>query len=340
MVVELGSALNFKIMAVRKTEGRLPEGLSPDDLGQSISSPDGKAILISYIISPLVVNRTNTYVVFVPDLDVAASVESYEWMITEENAAPTTQNTSIGELVYVPQTVSNLTVQVKAMANGNSEVASLSLSQEVVATNAELEELILSAADQPGPGIGNPDVARELVNDHNPYYQNVTLLTPENGDGFKQFVFSMVSDGALQRNPAQRKSMIDQLAASLNNGTDDYTTLISEGAGICKIRMTMLAMVIPDIVTWTELPEDPSARLTADEQLRQTLAAVDENKKIDLFNLVRFPKSNITQCGKILEALRNRYFANANFNDVLTGMSGTRAHWISRHYREGPILTN
>jgi len=327
-------------MAVRKTEGRLPEGLSPDDLGQSISSPDGKAILISYIISPLVVNRTNTYVVFVPDLDVAASVESYEWMITEENAAPTTQNTSIGELVYVPQTVSNLTVQVKAMANGNSEVASLSLSQEVVATNAELEELILSAADQPGPGIGNPDVARELVNDHNPYYQNVTLLTPENGDGFKQFVFSMVSDGALQRNPAQRKSMIDQLAASLNNGTDDYTTLISEGAGICKIRMTMLAMVIPDIVTWTELPEDPSARLTADEQLRQTLAAVDENKKIDLFNLVRFPKSNITQCGKILEALRNRYFANANFNDVLTGMSGTRAHWISRHYREGPILTN
>jgi hypothetical protein len=53
---------------------------------------------------------------------------------------------------------------------------------------------------------------------------------------------------------------------------------------------------------------------------------------------VRFPKSNITLCGRLLEALRNRYFSGTNFNDVLTGMSGTRAHWITRHYLEGPLV--
>ena len=326
-------------MAVRKTESKLPDGLVPEDLGQCVAASDGEVILLSFIISPLVINRVNTYVVFVTDPSMAATVEHYEWTITEENTTAVVQTTGIGELTYMPQTVANLTVQVKVITNGNNELATLILNQEIVMTNAELEELIHSSADQPGPGIGNIDVARELVNDHNPYYQGVTLQTPENGDGFKQFVFSMVSDGALQKNATQRKAQLDQLAASLNDGTDDYTTLISEGAGLCKIRMTMLAMVIPGTLDWMELPEESGARTAADEQLRQTLAALDENKKIDLFNLVRFPKSNITQCGKILEALRNRYFGNANFNDVLSGMSGTRAHWISRHYREGPLLT-
>lgn len=327
-------------MPVRKTEARLPEGFTPGDLGQSAQSADSSAVLISFIQSPLVVNRPNTYVVFVTNSTMATATALYEWTMIENGGAPIVATTTTGEFTYTPQAQGSLSVTVKLKGGDNSEQASLVLSQETVPTNAELETLITSAADAPGPGIGNLDVARELVNDHNPYYQQVALQAPESGDGFKRFVFSMVSEGALQRPPQPRKAHLDALAAALNEGAEDFVTVSAEGAGVCRIRLALQAMAVNGFLEWRELPDNNSSRVAAEQELREALDALEENKKIDLFNIVRFPKSNINQCGKILEALRNRYFGTTNFDDVLTGMSGTRAHWISRHYREGPIATS
>lgn len=327
-------------MPARKTESRLPDGFTSDDLGESAQAQEGNAALISYIKSPLVIARPNTYVVFVTDAATATAASSYEWTFTENGAVTATQTTLVGEFTYVPQAIGPLIVSVKVKGSDSADKSTITLNQEIVSLNAQLETLITTAADAPGPGIGNIDVARELINDHNPYYQQVTLQTPETGDGFKKFVFSMVSEGVLQRNAQQRKSHLDELAANLNSGAGDFVTLAAEGAGVCRIRLALHAMVVPGGLPWTELPDTTSVRASADQKLREALVALNENKKIDLFNLVRFPKSNITQCGRILEALRNRYFGTANFNDVLTGMSGTRAHWISRHYKEGPIATS
>lgn len=327
-------------MPARKTESRLPDGFTSDDLGESAQAQEGNAALISYIKSPLVIARPNTYVVFVTDAATATAASSYEWTFTENGAVTATQTTLVGEFTYVPQAIGPLIVSVKVKGSDSADKSTITLNQEIVSLNAQLETLITTAADAPGPGIGNIDVARELINDHNPYYQQVTLQTPETGDGFKKFVFSMVSEGVLQRNAQQRKSHLDELAANLNSGAGDFVTLAAEGAGVCRIRLALHAMVVPGGLPWTELPDTTSVRASADQKLREALVALNENKKIDLFNLVRFPKSNISQCGRILEALRNRYFGTANFNDVLTGMSGTRAHWISRHYKEGPIATS
>lgn len=324
-------------MGVRKTESRIPENVQAADLGQAAVATDGRCVLVSFIFSPLVIHRENTYVVFVTDTALATAVTSFEWSAVENSGAPTTQTTDFGEFSYTPQATGSLTLTVRLLNAAAAEQATLSLTQDVVVTNAELENLITASEAEPGPGVGNVDVARELVNDHNPYYQSVTLQAPEAGDGFKRFVFSTASDGALQHTPAQRKAHLNELAASLNGTGGDFATLSAEGVGVCAVRPVLQAMVLPAVLPWTELPDAPTPRATAEEQLRQTLAGLDENKRIDLFNLIRFPKSNITQCGRILEALRNRYFSGTNFNDVLAGMSGTRAHWISRHYREGPI---
>jgi len=181
-------------------------------------------------------------------------------------------------------------------------------------------------------------VARELVNEHNRYYQAAALQTTESGDGFKQFIFGVVFDGALQRDASRRKKHVDRLAASLNNPGEDFVGLTAEGVGVCGIRLALLAMTVGSpLLPWTELPETPAEHAAADEQLRQQIAALDEAQRIDLFNIARFPKSNITQCSRIVEALRDRYFSGANFNDVLTGVSGTRAQWIAKHFREGPL---
>jgi hypothetical protein len=325
---------------MRKTESRIPATLQASDLGQAVTSGDGRCTLVSFVTSPIVIGRENIYVVFITDAGLAAAAQSFEWAFTEQGGAPNTQTTQEGEVSYMPQTAGSLHLAVRILGAGNSEQASLLLDQDVVGPNGELESLIDDAQEEAGPGVANPDVARELINEHNLYYQAVALHNPESGDGFKQFLFGMVFDGALQREPTVRKKHLGRLAASLNSQEEDFSTLTAEGAGVCGIRLPLLAMTFgtpSPLLAWTELPEPAAQRAVAEEQLRQTLAALDETQRIDLFNVARFPKSNIVQCGRIIEALRDKYFSGANFDDVLTGMSGTRAHWITRHFREGPL---
>ena len=100
----------------------------------------------------------------------------------------------------------------------------------------------------PGSGVGNIDVSREAVNDHGFYYRQVTLQVPESGDGFKRFLFSMLYDNGIQRDAEQRKEHLDQLAATLNNQEPNFVTLATEGAGVCGIRLALLAMTLPQAV--------------------------------------------------------------------------------------------
>jgi hypothetical protein len=334
-------------MPVRKTESRLPANFQAADLGQAAVATDGRCALVSFITSPLVTNHENTYVVFITDEELAAAADSLEWAFSENGHAPNLQTTQFGEISYLPQDSGSLDVTVRILDASSSEQASLSLTQDVVIPNPKLESLIARASNEPGPGVANPDVARELVNNYNSYYQGVTLQTPESGDGFQRFVFSMVFDGALQQTPTQRKLQIEKLAQSLNNGSTDFAALAAQGVGVSAIRLALLAMTFQQgsgnpapVLNWTELPELSPKRILADEHLCEAMAGLDEATRIDLFNLARFPKSNIVRCAHILEALRDRYFSGITFEDVLTGLSGTRAERISRHYRGGPLRTD
>ena len=325
-------------MAVRKTESRLPATFQASDLGEAVVAADARCALVSFITTPLVVGHENVYVVYVTDAALASSTQSFEWSIVENGSVPAVQNTDAGEFPHVPTGPGSLTLEVRILGAGNAELATLSLTQQIVALNFELETLIAEFKNQPGPGISNPDVARELINDHNPYYQDVKLQAPEAGDAFRRFVFSMVFDAALKRPASERKQHLQELAASLNGEGSDFATLAGKGAGVSGIRLPLLAMVLPGMLTFTELPEANDQHALADEELRQALAALDEEKLLDLFSMVRFPKSNITLCGRILEALRDRYFAGTSFNDVITGLNGVRAQRIIQHFTQGPLL--
>jgi hypothetical protein len=331
-------------MPVRKTETRIPQGAAASDLGEAFVAADGRCALVSFITSPLVVNRENTYVVFVTDSGLATSAASFEWSFSENGGTASTQSTPIGEAAYSPQGTGSLSVTVRVLDAASAEQASLSLTQSIVPLHPGLEALIAAAKDQPGPGVSDPDVSRELVNDHNPYYQAVALPTPETGDAFQQFVFSMLFEGASKRKPEDRKQLVDDLAQALDGAaTDDFVNRTAEGVGVCSIRLPLLAMMPSTgapLLPWTELPQPAAQNSFADEKLRQTFAALDESTLIDSFNLARFPKSNITQCAHILAALRDHYFAGTIFTDVLTGMSGTRAFWIAMHFRQGPLITS
>jgi hypothetical protein len=331
-------------MPVRKTETRIPLQSTASDLGEASVAADGRCALVSFITAPLVVNRENTYVVFVTDAGLATQAASFEWSFSENGGTASTQSTQVGEAFYSPQDTGSLSVTVRIMDAGNAEQANLSLTQSMVPLHPGLEALIAAAKDHPGPGASDPDVSRELVNDYNPYYQAVSLPTPETGDAFQQFVFSLLFEGASKRSPQDRKQSLEDLAQALDSAAiDAFVDRTAEGVGVCNIRLPLLAMM-PSTgaapLPWTELPQPAAQNAFADQQLRQQFAALDESTVIDCFNLARFPKSNITQCGHIIAALRDHYFAGTNFSDVLTGMSGTRAFWIAMHFRQGPLATS
>jgi hypothetical protein len=333
-------------MGVRRTESRLPAGLSAGDLGQAEVSADGRCTLVAFVTTPIVVNRTNVYVVFVTDQALASSAASYEWSFSLDGGTPEVRTTTHGETRHSPTASGSLQVSVRILDGSNQEQATLQLTQDVVPTNATLETLIEAARNEQGPTVVHPEVARELINEYNLYYQNVALSTPEAGDGFKTFLFTMVHDGALEHAPADRARRIDGLAASLNDGTDDFATQATGSFGVCAIRLGLVAMTSPSsggatpALPWTEVAETGPTHATEEAALRQSVATLDVDTRVDLFNRARFPKSNIHQCGRILESLRDRYFTGKPFDDVLTRLDGTRAHWIIRHYREGPLHRN
>src|SRR3954454_24990442 len=279
-------------MSVRKTEIRLPAGHQASDLGQAAPASDGRAVLISFIPNPLVVNRENTYVVFVTDAGLAAATESFDWSFTENGGAPETHRTDFGEFAYTPHAAGVVEIAVRLLGAGDAEQASLTLAQDIVERNAELEALIAAAQNETGPTVANPEVARELVNEHNAYYQGVTLTTPESDNSFQKFVFATVSDGVLRRTPDERKRHVAALADSLSADGQNFGSLAAQEAGVSGIRLALLAMTEPHdggakLIDWTELPEPRPERAAADEQLRQRLQSLDENVRIDLFNIAR-----------------------------------------------------
>ena len=322
-------------MPVRKTESRIPDTFLAEDLGQAISAPG--CTMISYVTSPLVQNRLNQYVVFITDAGIAASAASYEWTITESGVAPANSTSIVGELELEPTHTGSLRVTVRILDSSDTEIATLTLDQTVVTASEELEDLIAESNEDAGPGMADPDALRELINQYNIYYQSVNLQNQEPIAGFKRLVFNMCFDGVMKRNEEERKRHVEQLALALNTGNADFATLSTQGIGVCNVRLLLLAMTLPGIMPWTLMPTDANQRAVTLNNLHQDLAGLDENKKIDLFNIARFPKSNIKACAKMLENLRNQYFNTTSFDDVLTGMSGARAQWIIAQYRQGPI---
>jgi hypothetical protein len=325
-------------MPVRKTETRIPTGMQPADLGQAVVAADSRCALISYVPNPIVLTRENTYVVLVSDPGLAAATLSFEWTFVENGGAPNVQTSDFGEKTYTPTATGTLAISVRLLGAAAAVQAELSMQQAIVISSVPLETLIDEAVSSTGPTAGSPDVLRELINEHNLYYQNVATQAAEAGEGFKKFVFSMVYDGASRKNRAERKTNLNELAASINTTSVDFATASSSGAGVCEIRPLLLSMILPGMTAWTLLPEDNAQRRVQMDTLLQALAAMDETKRIDLFNILRFPKSNIVYCGRLLEALRNAYFNTTNFEDVLSGMSGARSQWIIGQYRQGPVV--
>ena len=327
-------------MPVRKTETRIPSNLVPADLGEAAIAADGRSALVSYLTSPLSAGRENTYVLFVTDAALASSIASFEWSIDEQGAFPQSVQTDVGQLSYTTSGIGTIAVNVTFLDAGGAELGSVEILQEIGPVNAALETMIADAVEKPGPGGSNLDVIREMVNAYYFYYHAAQLKNPEPGDAFLRYLCGFIFDGVLKRSSSDRAALLDKCSDAIETKAQELAALATQGLGVCGVRLGLLAMTYPStapLPSWTELPKDANQNVLADEQLAEKLLGFSEADTIDLFNIVRFPKTNIEQCARIVEALRDKYFAGVTFDAILNGLSGAREQIIRSHYANGPI---
>ena len=302
-------------MSVRKTESRIPDGFTSDDLGEkAVSGTNAKVILVSYLSSPLAARRIQNYVVFVTDNSIAPNVMSYEW--TFANGSSVTQTTSIGIAEFTPQNVGTLTVTVRLKNGANATLETVILTQQVTTLNEALE-LKIEQEENNFPGAGNPETSRELVNDIRPYVNAVLPISTD--EIYNKAISSIAYACVLKTTQIRRNLLNEDLVEILENKPADFYAQSKGGIGICKTRPQLLAMFVDDPANTGKMYLDANLlELKADAKQtdRKTNAtaietafnALSTSVHIDIFNLLRFPKSHVAMAKKIMDGIHARYY--------------------------------
>ncbi len=318
-------------MAVRPTERRLPAGWSAADLGQAEVSPDGRFALVSYLTDPLAEGSLNEYVVFVLDPGAIEQAETYEWTVfetTEEDGVVEADHDTDDEGLFSfrPARSGLISVFVSIKDASDTVIHTLALHQIVRPPNQALEALLEGQLVSAALG-GHLTTSRELINDLAVYI--VEAVNTPSASAFPElpdlFVAAIVYKEALWRpkEPELPRSYLTNLpelirpfelefAAEELNGVPLSTIRVQldNTLGVCQIQPQTIAMVLEKPGTgstytpWRDKPRDE--RDEVDEQIRADFFALPDEDKIDLYNLLRFPKSNIRACVLLLDRLKRR----------------------------------
>ncbi len=329
-------------MPVRKTESRIPQiaGFTIADLGESAVSGTNAAVkLVSYLSSPVGVNILQNYVVFVEDAILAPNVASYDWVFN--NNAPSAPINSInGVKDFRPSAVGTLSVTVNLKDAANTVLHSVVLQQQVSELNLELEQLI----DQEGsrsPSAGNPTLSKDVINGLRIFVDNNAHPSTENG--LNRLILSMIYANISANTPTARNTLLENCSAAIQTSIDTFFTTAQNGIGITKLRPHIACMYLIEagnpLIAITELPLAATATQlrTALTTMKTAFNGLSEPNKIDIFNLLRFPKSNIKICKMVLAGLQGRtYFSGQTFPSILSAR--TTARRLITEYEKGPYV--
>ncbi len=323
-------------MAVRKTESRIPQipGFTIDDLGQNATSGTNASVkIVSYLSSPLAVNIFQNYVVFVEDAALQPNVASYEW-IFNNNGTITNATTRNGVNSFLPTVVGTLSVTVNLKDGANTTLHTVALQQQVAARNLELEQLI----DQEGtssPSAGNPTVSRDVINGLRIFAD--AAASPVTDNALNRLILSITYSNLSANNPTLRNTLLENCSAALETTPDTFFTTGQNGIGVTKLRPHLAAMFIQDggnpLIPVTERPS-VSASTATQTTIQTAFNGLPETRRIDIFNLLRFPKTNIRICKLVLDGLKARYFSTEAFPAVLGNRN--KARRLIREYETGP----
>jgi hypothetical protein len=316
-------------VTVRVTESRLPAGYLATELGQTttVTLPGGgKYILVSFLSSPLRPATVQEYVVFAIDADA----DEYRWTFPPPGGgAATNYTTDIGTVRHTFSDFGLSQVKVEVVLNG-AVVATLNLLQGVAQPNPTLEQAISQSATLMDR---DSEVLRELWNDFNDYINLAADATGVNGVP-PRFVAAILDRECWGRPKIGTSGAADLIAADdaghIRENEEDAMAFAYEagkpifGAGSPFLGAPPVpaslgpgqigqptCAALEDMIPWREGAAAGTTGLEFDRKFVMWLNATDfisieYVKQVDVFNLTRFPKTNIKLLAKLLARLKNR----------------------------------
>ncbi len=328
--------------------------------------------LVSYLTSPLTKDLLNQYVVFIIDPDLVAGIASYQWDVyktIDVGVVPVLISSSVteeGVFDYRPTEIGEFTISVSLKDAQNQILDSLEMKQSVIPFSEEFDARVNALATtisrfwsdwKPDITIGKAKITNELVND---LYQYILDAVEEPIDGqTNQIPWQLLAAIAYREMFFSPKESPTGTTWDKPNRTNEmwlYRNYVNEvnygfidvadwSLGICQMQPQTLATALTNPVTQTTytpfLEEDKTeqnGKLIADQRL-QAYLALSEPDRIDLFNLLRFPKTHLRMCNILLQKLKNRSTRVPLLDDeaLLADQKGIQI--IATEYNQGPTTS-
>ena len=157
-----------------------------------------------------------------------------------------------------------------------------------------------------------------------------------------RLIFALAYAEALRVPPPDRGIQLEHLAAALDLGAaSSFADQAEPGIGLCQVRPQVLGMYVnhegatDPFIARQEFPHDESARRTIRNQLKSALEQLSAGDQADLFNMLRFPKSNLRVAITLMEALMSQYFSGETLPEILA--DETKAKTLIAQFKEGPF---
>jgi hypothetical protein len=296
--------------------------------------------LVSYLTSPITKDSLNHYVLFVPNNDLARRIDRYQWEIhrsLDAGVVPipvSSVSSKEGVFEYRPTEIGELTILVRLLASGGQVLGTVQMRQAVVPFSEEFEAMVKKLSTtiargwwsdrQPDIQIGSAKFTNELANDLYRYIQD-SVAQPIDGQpnqipwqllaavAYREMFFSPKENITGTRwHKFHRTSELSQYRNYLNDTSWGLLDLEGWSLGVCQMQPQTLATALVNPVTqrpYTEFLEEDPARgegaLLSDQRLAAYLA-LDLEERVDLYNLLRFPRSHLRMCNVYLQKLKDR----------------------------------
>ncbi len=321
-------------MAVRKIEQRVPGGFDKiNALGFTVKSNDNKFGLVSFLGETLRIGHVddkeklpflNHYVLFVDTTD-ANAVDSYEWTVQFFNDTGeeiqilsqelrTNVNVGLFELKLKPNEIievyNNLVVEIKVSVQliKNSIdllVEPLVLTHQVKPLRQDLEYLL---ANEKNAVKGNKTTYRWVGNYLAEYIQSA--YTADEPNTVIENIPAEILTAVIYNKTNKKIKNIDNIYR-----VNRLYPLRNLTYGICNLNPAFSAMFIPKDNDNTFIPINAKKENENRHPAIKAYNQLEEHEIIDIYNLLRFPKSNIKVCLLSLAGSKKYHKGGSNSND-------------------------
>jgi len=297
--VQQGMGVQRKI---QKALGNPTKGKA-GEYGQTVNA--SSRTLISDLTSPVTKGSTSRMEVHQTGDEIGPSgaVESYQWKvynIDQQKYISNKQSDSPVRNIFY-NSLGKYRIEVDVLING-SVFTTLKIEQTVKAEDVSLTTTLAS------PGYStNAKTYRELINDFSSYINTAADSTGTNGIPPRMLASVLMIEIA-NRPKEGRNSEINVVNENYNVLKDGGWLFYEQkrtnrSIGVGQIRTSTAAMV-EENTTWID--QDMNDKETDRNKINKNFMDLNLEKRNDIFEELRFPKSNIMMAAKLLTKLKNR----------------------------------